>query len=123
MIIGIHNLHFYVQDMERAVAFYEAAFNAEVVESEEHWSTLKLFGLTLGLHGNEGKPVLKRANDINGVKGGVTLALRSNDIPADRKRLEQLGAKILDEVNADWGHLLIFEDLDGNVLNLQHPKL
>ena len=123
MITGIANIHFYVQDMDKAVAFYTVAFGAEFLNGDEHWSRLRVDGLDLGLHGCDGHPVVKRDHDINGVKGGVTLALKSNDIAADRASLERLGAKILHESKADWGHMMIFEDLDGNVLNLVHEAI
>ena len=122
MITGIQNVHYYVQDMERAVAFYQKAFGATVIFGSEHWTSLNLFGLTLGLHGNDGKPVAPVAHDEHGAKAGGTLTLKSDNIPQDRKLLEALGAQILGEFRAQWGELLVFKDPDGNILNLQHPS-
>jgi hypothetical protein len=53
---------------------------------------------------------------------GGTLTLSSNDVSGDRKILEEAGSKILGELDESWGHMLIFEDLDGNVLKLQNAK-
>ncbi len=50
------------------------------------------------------------------------LTLKSDNVPADRKVLEKHGAVILSEVDEQWGHMLVFEDPDGNVLKLMHPK-
>lgn len=31
-------------------------------------------------------------------------------------------ASLLGEQDEHWGHMLVFEDLDGNVLKLMHPQ-
>jgi len=38
------------------------------------------------------------------------------------KRIELFGCKILGEADQPWGHILVFEDPDGNVLKLMNPK-
>ena len=43
-------------------------------------------------------------------------------VAEDRRKIEEAGGKTLGEANQDWGHLLVFEDLDGNVLKLMNPK-
>ena len=48
--------------------------------------------------------------------------MSSDDILSDRRVLEVAKAKILGEMDESWGHMLIFEDLDGNVLKLQKAK-
>jgi predicted enzyme related to lactoylglutathione lyase len=53
--------------------------------------------------------------------GGV-LTLVSDNIPEDRKRIEEAGAKVLGEADQPWGHMLTFEDFDSNVLILMHAK-
>jgi hypothetical protein len=40
----------------------------------------------------------------------------------DRARIERCGGKILGEADQDWGHMLVFEDVDGNVIKLMKPK-
>lgn len=122
MITGIHNVHYFVENMDRAVAFYIAAFEAELIHSDETWSTLKIHGLTVGLHGNDDKPIPRTTLEERGVNVGGTLTLKSNNIPVDKARLEKLGATIIKEFEADWGKVLVFEDLDGHVLNLVHPS-
>ena len=37
--------------MERAIAFYEGAFGADVKQQSPEWSELTVAGATLGLHG------------------------------------------------------------------------
>jgi predicted enzyme related to lactoylglutathione lyase len=108
--------------MERAVAFYEAAFGCKKTFGDEFWTSLTIHGLTLGLHGTEGKAVPTIPYDDHGAHAGGTLTFKSDNIKEDRARLEKLGAKIISEFDADWGQLLVFQDLDGNVLNLMKPN-
>ena len=49
--------------MARAVEFYRSAFGMSVTLSHDSWSTLTLGNLNLGLHWNEGAPVLPTVRD------------------------------------------------------------
>lgn len=122
MITGIQNVHYFVEDMDRAVAFYMAAFGAELIHQDEAWSSVKIHGLTVGLHATDGGPRKRTPLAQRGFDVGGTLTFRSDDIATDRARLESLGAPVISESKEPWGHLLVFEDLDGHVLNLMKPS-
>lgn len=117
MITGIRDFYYNVKDMDRAVKFYEA-LGLTKVYGHEYWTSMQMGAVELGLHGTEGKDVPKTPRDSHGQHCGGTLTLISTDIAEDRKLIEQLGGKILGEAKQDWGHMLAFEDLDGNVLKL-----
>lgn len=121
MIIGYKDIYYNVTDMKRAVAFYRALGLTPVYE-DDFWTTMNLGSLNLGLHWSEGEQIPKTPRDSHGQACGGTLTLQSNDVAADKKMLEELGAKILGEADAAWGHMLVFEDCDGNVLKLMNPK-
>lgn len=122
MIKGVHDIYYNVSDMKVAVNFYSKVLNMSVTFASEHWTSLDANGVTIGLHWSEGKPVPGFARNSHGALCGGTLTLNSDNIAADRKLLESAGAKILGEMDEAWGHMLIFEDFDGNVLKLQNPK-
>ena len=90
--------------------------------TSEHWTSMDCNGFMVGLHWSEGENVPSFPRDSHGASCGGTLTLSSDDITSDRKILEDAGALILGEMNESWGHMLIFEDLDGNVLKLQNAK-
>ena len=92
-----------------------------LVNENEFWIALDCHGVTVGLH-PENNPIPQIPRDSNGAQAGATLTLRSDNIIEDRKKLEGFGAKILGEEDRHWGHMLVFEDLDGNVLKLMNPK-
>ena len=106
MIKGIQDFYYNVENMDRAGGF---------------WTSMELGGVIVGLHWTEGQKVPSTPRDSHGQACGGTLTLISDNIAEDRKHLESLGAKILGEANEHWGHMLVFEDLDGNVLKLMKP--
>ena len=122
MITGYRNFYYNVQDMGRAVLFYQTALRMTKAYGDEYWTAMTVGNLQLGLHWTEGTPVPLTPRDAHGQNAGGTLTLSSSNIAEDRLQIELAGGKILGETNQQWGHMLIFEDLDGNVLNLMNPK-
>jgi catechol 2,3-dioxygenase-like lactoylglutathione lyase family enzyme len=95
MIIGTQDIYFSVIDTSKAI--------------------------NIGLH-PECKSIPSIPRDSHGAHADATLTLKSNDVPQDRKRIENFGCKFLGEADRPWGHMLVFEDPDGNVLKLMNPK-
>ena len=122
MITGVQDIYLNVIDMEKSVAFYTAVLGMTLKHKDTWWSALDCGGVSVGLHWTEGSAVPKIPQDSHGAHAGATLTLRSNDIAGDRKTLEKHGAKVLGEANQPWGHMLVFTDLDGNILKLMSPK-
>ena len=121
MITGIQDVYYSVTDVQRAIRFYTGALGMKLINESEYWIVLDCFGMTVGLHPERDVlPMIPR--DSHGAHAGGTLTLKSNNIPEDRIRLEKAGAKILGEADEHWGHMLVFEDPDGNVLKLMNPK-
>jgi predicted enzyme related to lactoylglutathione lyase len=122
MIKGIRDFYYNVRDMNQAIKFYTDAFGMKKVYGDEYWTSMRL-GLTdLGLHWTEGAKVPETPRDDHGQHCGGTLTFESDNIESDRRKIEQAGGKILGEAKQNWGHMLVFEDLDGNVLKLMKPN-
>lgn len=123
MIKGYRDFYYNVKDMNRAVEFYKNAFGMTAIHEDDYWTSLSLGNLHLGLHWTEGEEVPLTARDSHGQNSGGTLTFHSDNVPEDRTRIEQAGGKILSESSQEWGHMLVFEDLDGNVLKLMNPTI
>ena len=121
MITGVQDIYYSVTDVTRAKSFYIEALGLKLLFEHEHWIALECNGVKIGLH-PEDKPIPHIPRDAHGAHAGATLTLRSNDVKADRKKIESFGCKILGETDQPWGHMLVFEDPDGNVLKLMNPK-
>jgi len=121
MITGIQDVYYSVTDPKRAIRFYTEGLGMRLADESEYWIALDCNGVRIGLHPEE-KPIPHVPRDSHGAHAGATLTLKSDNVPEDRMRLEKYGAKILGEADQPWGHMLVFEDPDGNVLKLMRPK-
>lgn len=83
---------------------------------------MQLGGANVGLHWSEGEEVFRVPRDTHGAHGGGTLTLKSTNAFEDKVQLQSKGVKILGTADVPWGKMVVFEDLDGNVLKLMEPK-
>jgi catechol 2,3-dioxygenase-like lactoylglutathione lyase family enzyme len=120
MITGVQDIYYNITDRERSVRFYTEALGMKCISNEPYRVALDCHGVKLGLHPED--KVHQVPRDSHGAHGQATLTLRSNDVKADRAKIEQAEGKILAENEQAWGHMLVFEDPDGNVLKLMNPK-
>jgi catechol 2,3-dioxygenase-like lactoylglutathione lyase family enzyme len=121
MITGIQDVYYSVTDAKRAIQFYTEALGMKLLDESEHWIALNCHGIRIGLHPEDGE-IAHVPRNSHGAQAGATLTLKSDNIPEDKKRIESFGVKILGEADEAWGHMLVFEDPDGNVLKLMRPK-
>ncbi len=123
MIRGYRDFYYNVTIMERAVEFYSQALGMTKSYGNTHWTTMTVGNLNLGLHWTEGAAIPPTPRNSHGQDNGGTLTFHSDNIADDRGRIERFGGKILGEDDREWGHMLVFEDPDGNVLKLMNPKI
>ncbi len=122
MIIGVQDVYYNVQNMDRAVAFYRDVLGLKVQYQNEYWTSLEVGGVQVGLHWTEGGPVPHIPRDSHGAHAGATQTLKTNSLNEDEKFLKSKNVKALGRINAEWGNLFIFEDPDGNVLKLMQAS-
>ena len=120
-IKGIRSFHYMTNQPEEAKNFYMEALGFKLDYEQSGWIAFKMDEVQVALHPEEQK-IPEIPKDSHGAHMGGCLKLTSDNISEDRKRLEKFGAKILGEADEPWGHMLTFEDLDGNILHLMNPK-
>lgn len=121
MLTGLQDVHYNVQDMERAVRFYRDVLGMRVLDSNPWWTSLEFFGARVGLRGADGGPVPAVPRDAHGALAGATLTLRSTGRDADVQYLQRSGATVLSTSDHPWGRIAVFLDSEGNVLKLMQP--
>lgn len=122
MIHGVRDIYYNVENRKRALAFYTEALQMKLRFEMDGWTALDCGGVQVGLHPTHGGEKIERVKrDSHGAFGQATLTLHSDNIAEDRARIERLGGVILGEAEQPWGHMLVFEDPDGNVIKLMKP--
>ena len=123
MLSGVQDYYYNVKDMGRALAFYRDVLGLTVIEVTDHWTSLDLNGIRLGLHWSGGDDVPRVARAPHGPLAGGCVTFRVRDIRSAVERLDAHGVNILGPVSSQpWGSVVSFEDPDGNVLKLMQPS-
>jgi len=122
MIVGVKDVYYNVSNMKNAVEFYTKVLGMKVLFETDHWTSLELDGLTIGLHWTGGGAVPSVAHDPHGAHSGATLTLRSNSVSSDKQMLVDNSVRIIGEFDEEFGEIVVFKDPDGNVLKLMNPK-
>lgn len=104
---GIEVVYRYVTDLDRAIAFYEAAFGLTFQRYGDDWAECRLpDGVRFGFH-------LAHDGAEPQVPGTLMVNLRVNDLAAAHARLAMLGARPGDPQDAPTGRFVSFVDPDG----------
>lgn len=111
-----------VDEIERAMAFYVAAFGMEVVSDARgpfgRW-------VMLGLEGSETRVHLDQRPEGTPPPGKPVLVLISTDLDADCAAIAEAGGKVLAEPStAEWDENMsraIIRDSEGNAVLLTTP--
>jgi len=122
MITGVQDFYYNVSDMNKSVNFYRDVLGMKVVVQNDYWSQLEIDKTTIGLHWTEGKEVPEIPHDAHGAHCGGSLTLCSTNVKEDSEILEKVGVNILGSSNNPWGNIVVFQDLDGNIIKLMEPK-
>lgn len=97
----------WTSDLNRSLTFYRDVLGAEVVIESPYWCSVRLFGITIGLHpGGEAKD-----------RYGWVVGFQTPDLMALNAHLRSHNADVDDELHSTpRGTLLTFRDPDGNWL-------
>ena len=112
---------FYVTDMPKSRAFYEAIFEAEPVEASPTFTMFRLESFSIGLWQKDGviPPVSKP-----GEAGELAFVLPDMaTVDARHSAYEQIGHTILQKpAQLDFGYTFLMADPDGHRLRMFAPR-
>lgn len=110
----------YVQDMDRAKAFYESVFQVQLekLNSPEDDAEMWAFPMNMGGMGAAGSLV-----KMNGVPSGGCSTLvyfSSNDCAVEESRVKESGGKIMKSKTSinEYGFISLVYDTEGNMFGL-----
>lgn len=111
-MLGLRTVIYYVPDMEKAKAWYNAVFNATPYFDEPFYAGYNIGGYELGLQPEQGGSAVKSENVLT--YWGV------EDIEAEFARIVALGATVHEAPTNVGGDIVVatVKDLWGNIIGL-----
>ncbi len=107
----------YVEDMDRAVAFYREVLGLQVRIQQEGWVEFGGRGAGFALH--SGGHASRRPKEYR--KGGVLVSIRVQSLEAAVAYLESKGVRVTEMGAESHGRLAVFADPEGNQFQLLEP--
>jgi catechol 2,3-dioxygenase-like lactoylglutathione lyase family enzyme len=124
-VTGIVEAALYVEDVPRAVRFYEEVLGFEAIDTDERLTAMGVGGRAVLLVCKRGASagLPDTAHDAHGQQH-VAFSVSHSDIEAWKARLDAHGIAI--EKDRNWergGRSLYFRDPDGHILELASPGI
>ena len=115
MVRGIANVWVPVEDIERALDFYENALGFSVIKRDGPRAEIDANGINIGLNGREPQG----AQD----GGGPVITFQAEaGLEAAVEELEGKGVAFPAQISEhEWGRVATFKDSEGNDLQLYEP--
>lgn len=115
MIEGVSNIWMPVQDIERAVDFYQNKLGLTLVKQDGQWAEFEQDGLRIGLNGRE--PEGARMG------GGPVLTFQPDEgLDEAVAHFQREGIGFTAGISEHpWGRVASFKDSEGNDLQLYEP--
>ena len=115
MIKGVANVWVPVQDIERALDFYQNTLGFSLIKQDGPWAEVDASGLNIGLNGREPEGAQS--------SGGPVITFQPEaglDTAVDE--LKDKGVEFPAGISEhDWGRIATFKDTEGNDLQLYEP--
>jgi len=115
MVRGVANVWVPVEDIDRALAFYQNTLDFPVIKQDGPWAEVDANGLNIGLNGREFKGAQ--------AGGGPVITFQpESGLEAAVENLRDKGVEFPAEISEhDWGRVATFKDSEGNDLQLYEP--
>ena len=115
MVEGVAMVWMPVQDLQRAVGFYENTLGLKNVKQNEQWAEFDANGLRIGLNGRE--PAGARQDG-----GAVVTFEPEGGLDETVHNLQRQGVTFAAGISEHpWGRIATFKDSEGNDLQLFEP--
>ena len=115
MARGVATVWVPVDDIDRAVKFYEETLGLTVKGRDGDWAEVDADGVSIGLNARE--------STHDGHGGGAVISFQPDgDLAQEVDRLSQAGVTFVGDVaEHPWGKIAAFKDSEGNDLQLYAP--
>jgi predicted enzyme related to lactoylglutathione lyase len=115
VIKGVANVWVPVEDIERALNFYQNVLDFPVTKQDGPWAEVNANGLNIGLNGREPEGTQAGGGPVITFQPEATLEAVVED-------LEGKGVEFAAGISEhEWGRVATFKDSEGNDLQLYEP--
>ena len=115
MVSGVANVWVPVQDIDRALDFYQNTLGFSLIKRDGPWAEIDASGLNIGLNGRE-------PGGAQAAGGPVITFQPEGGLDAAVEDLKGRGVEFPAEISEhDWGRVATFKDPEGNDLQLYEP--
>jgi predicted enzyme related to lactoylglutathione lyase len=115
MIKGVANVWVPVQDIERALDFYQNTLGFSLIKRDGPWAEVDASGLNIGLNGREPEGTQSNGGPVITFQPEAGLDAAVEDL---KSKGVQFPAGISEH---DWGRIATLKDSEGNDLQLYEP--
>ena len=115
MVKGVANVWVPVDDIERALDFYQNTLDFSVIRRDGPWAEIDANGLNIGLNGREPEGAQAGGGPVITFQPEAGLEATIEDLEG---RDVEFAAGISEH---DWGRVATFKDSEGNDLQLYEP--
>ena len=115
MIKGVANVWMPVEDVERALDFYQNTLGFSVIKQDGPWAEVDTNGLNIGLNGREPEGARTEGGPVVTFQPEASLEAVIEDL---KGKGVEFAAGISEH---EWGRVATFKDSEGNDLQLYEP--
>jgi len=114
-----------VNDMDRAITFYNAVFQVNISKQAFGATEMGWFPFSNDAKGAPGSLIKSTDNYTPSSSNGALIYLTSTDVSDELSRIEVAGGEILQpktQISKDHGYMALFKDTEGNRVALHSSK-
>ena len=115
LVSGIDNVHLYVRDLRRSLAFYRDVLGIPL-EGDEHWMEADLGGVRFALH-----PAHEGSDELS--SGTISINFRVADVDGAAEAVRAAGFEAREQMREEYGTSYEVVDPDGYRLYLFQPPV
>ena len=115
MVEGVANVWVPVEDIERALDFYQNTLGFSVIKQDGPWAEVDANGLNIGLNGREPQGAQSGGGPVITFQPEVGLEAAVEGL---KSKVVEFPAEISEH---EWGDVATFKDSEGNDLQLYEP--
>lgn len=114
----------YVEDMSRAVKFYESVFGVKLQDMGDPSGQAEMMSFDMKMGGEGAAGALVKMEGYGPSTSGTIVYFAVEDCAVEQAKVEEAGGQIIKpkESVGEYGNICLFKDTEGNIVGLHSEK-